>query len=104
MSAPDHRDVILTDVAAIRSGPIEANAHPAQTFRPHVFPRITLPAQGVWGSADAYLGETQMAASAQMVDAPWRYTRLEGAGHWLPLDRPDEVTRLVLEWLARADA
>ena len=77
-----------------------ANAHPAQTFRRLEFPRVSVPTLGIWGSADPYLEEAQMAGSAALVDAAWRYERLEGAGHWLPLDRPEDVSRLVLEWLA----
>ncbi|MEQ8662466.1 MAG: alpha/beta hydrolase, partial [Gammaproteobacteria bacterium] len=78
-----------------------ANAHPAQTFRALSFPRVAVPTLGVWGSADPYLEEAQMAGSGAYVDAAWRYERLEGAGHWLPLDRAAAVGELVLAWLAR---
>lgn len=81
-----------------------ANAHPAQTFRELSFPRVNVPAQGLWGSADPYLTEAQMVASASHVDGHWRYIRVEGAGHWLPLDRPQAVTRHVLDWLAAVAA
>lgn len=77
-----------------------ANAHPAQTFRKLAFPRVAVRTLGLFGSADPYLEEAQMVASGAYVDAPWRYQRLEGAGHWLPLDRPQAVTALLLEWLA----
>jgi hypothetical protein len=29
----------------------------------------------------------------------WRYERIEGGSHWPMLDRLDEVTRLILDWL-----
>jgi pimeloyl-ACP methyl ester carboxylesterase len=28
---------------------------------------------------------------------------LEGCGHWVPQERPDEVNDLLLDWLRRAD-
>jgi len=35
------------------------------------------------------------------VDAPWVYERIEGAGHWLPLERPDRVADLAVDWFRR---
>lgn len=65
-----------------------------------VMPRVTVPTLGVWSSGDAYLTETQMVASAGYVDAPWRYERIEGASHWLMLDQPARVARLLADYLA----
>ena len=45
------------------------------------------------------LTEAQMRESARFVDGPFRYERLD-AGHWLMLDRPDEVNRLLVDFLA----
>ena len=36
---------------------------------------------------------------APFVEAPWRYERIEGAGHWLQLERPEEVNALLLDFL-----
>ena len=80
-----------------------ANAHPAQTFRPLAFPRVTVPTLGLWGSADPYLTEAQMVASADYVDASWTYRRVEGAGHWLQLDQPAAINTLLKEWLGDRD-
>jgi pimeloyl-ACP methyl ester carboxylesterase len=63
-------------------------------------PKVRAPTLGIWSSGDAYLTEAQMVRSSEFVAAPWRYERLEGASHWLQLDRPAEVNRLVLEFLA----
>ena len=30
---------------------------------------------------------------------PWRYERVEGAGHWMQLDAPDTVNALLLDFL-----
>ena len=62
-------------------------------------PAVTVPTLGVWSSGDAYLTEAPMTASAEFVKAPWRYERVEGASHWLMLDRPDVVNRLLVEYL-----
>ncbi len=34
-----------------------------------------------------------MQASAAYVTGPWRYERIDGAGHWMQLDAPDELNR-----------
>ena len=65
-----------------------------------VMPRVTVPTMGIWSSGDIYLTETQMVASGGYVDAEWRYERLEGATHWLMLDRPEQVSALLLDFLA----
>jgi len=53
----------------------------------------------VWGSTDFALGEEQMTDSVQYLTGPWRYERIEGAGHWVPLERPQEFTALLLDFL-----
>jgi pimeloyl-ACP methyl ester carboxylesterase len=40
-----------------------------------------------------------MVRSAAHVTGPWRYERIEGAGHWMQLDRPDRINELLLEFL-----
>ena len=64
-----------------------------------VMPRVRVPTLGVWSSGDAYLTEVQMVGSAAWMDAEWRYARLEGATHWLMLDRPRDVSNLILDFL-----
>lgn len=54
---------------------------------------------GLWGADDPFLLEPQIAMSAGAVAAPWRYERIEGAGHWLMLDQPDPLNTLLLEFL-----
>lgn len=63
-------------------------------------PPVTVPALGIWSDGDDYLTEQQMTASADHVLAEWRYERIHGAGHWIPLDAPDAVTRLLVTTLA----
>ena len=54
---------------------------------------------GVWSDGDPFLLEPQIAMSAAAVDAPWRYERVSGAGHWLMLDQPAALNRLLLQFL-----
>jgi pimeloyl-ACP methyl ester carboxylesterase len=63
------------------------------------FPSVAARTLGVWSSGDAYLTEAQMIGSAPFVSGGWRYVRVEGASHWLQLDRPEEVNRLLLDFL-----
>lgn len=63
-------------------------------------PPVAVPVLGVYSTADMALVEAQMTGSARYVNAPWRYQRLDGVGHWLQIERPDEVNRLLLDWFA----
>jgi len=77
-----------------------ANSGPERWLQPRPpLPKVRAPTLGIWPSGDAYLTEAQMTSSAAHVAGPWRYHRLEGASHWLQLDRPEEVNRLVLDFL-----
>ena len=78
-----------------------ANTRP-ETFLapPPDYPPIDLPVMGVWSTKDRALVESQMADSGRHVAGPWRYERIEGAGHWIPLEAPDRFNPLLLEWLA----
>jgi pimeloyl-ACP methyl ester carboxylesterase len=77
-----------------------ANAKPWERPQQDV-PNVAAPTMGMWGSRDVALTERQMVDSADYVDGPFRYERLEGAGHWMMLERPGEVNDLLLEFLAK---
>ena len=76
---------------------------PAESWAgpPPQLPPVQAPAMGVWSTGDIALSEVQMTDSAQSVAGPWRYERLEGPGHWMQLDAPDQVSQLLLDFLAR---
>jgi pimeloyl-ACP methyl ester carboxylesterase len=59
-----------------------------------------VPTLGVWSDRDVFLAEDQMRNSERRMQADWRYQRVEGAGHWLPLERPAEIADMALEWFA----
>jgi len=63
-------------------------------------PPIMVPTRGVWGTGDLHQTDWPMTNSGQFV-APnkFSYTQIDGAGHWMQLDKPDEVNKLLLDWL-----
>lgn len=86
--------------------PTEVEAYtmdlPPERFRQSILglPPVKAPTMGVWSSEDPALTEGQMIRSASQVAGPWRYERLDGPGHWLQLEAPSEVNRLLIEFLS----
>jgi len=62
-------------------------------------PAVKADTLGIWSTGDLYLTEEAMTRSAQAVEGQWRYERFEGS-HWVPLDQPDRLNRLLLEFLS----
>ena len=62
-------------------------------------PAVKANTLGIWSTGDLYLTEEAMTRSAQAVEGQWRYERFEGS-HWVPLDQPDRLNRLLLEFLS----
>lgn len=78
-----------------------ANLHPRTLVEPALqLPPVVAPTLGVWSSGDFALTETQMKRSERFVEGPWRYERVEGAGHWMQWEAPDEVNDLLLDFLS----
>jgi pimeloyl-ACP methyl ester carboxylesterase len=69
------------------------------TGRGPQLPPVQAPTLGVWSAGDLYLTEGAMIRSADRVHGPWRYVRFEDASHWIPLDQPDRLNALLLEFL-----
>jgi pimeloyl-ACP methyl ester carboxylesterase len=65
------------------------------------FPQIDKPVLGIWGANDHALTEESMTDSQAQVSGPWRYERFEDAGHWIPLDQPDRLNGLLLDFFKR---
>jgi len=75
---------------------------PESLVQPPVpLPPVTVPAMGMWSSGDFALVEEGMTGSARYVSGPWRYERIDGAGHWLQLDAPGQVNTLLLDFLGQ---
>lgn len=102
-SHPD-RDAVLAalgEPGALTAsfGWYRANAHPRTIVDPPPqLPPIACPVMGVWATRDVALTEAQMTGSEKYVEGPWRYERLE-AGHWMQLDAPEELNRLLADFL-----
>ncbi len=79
-----------------------ANVGPETWVGPPVeLPPVQAPVMGVWSTGDFALTEVQMTDSAKNVAGPWRYERLDGPGHWMQLEAPDQVNTLLLDFLPR---
>ena len=77
-----------------------ANLPPASLLRSRAgVPPVRVPTMGLWSSGDRFLIEAQMVGSGDYVDAEWRYERLEGIGHWMQLEAPEEVNALLVDFL-----
>jgi len=82
-----------------------ANAHPRRLVSPSPpAPSCAVPTLGVWSDGDMALTERQMTGSEEHVAGEWEYRRIEGASHWIPLDVPDELNEILLDWLNRHPA
>jgi pimeloyl-ACP methyl ester carboxylesterase len=79
-----------------------ANIPPESWVGPPLeLPPVQAPAMGVWSTGDFALTEAQMTGSAPFCANGFRYERLAGAGHWMQLEAPDQVTGLLLDFLPR---
>jgi pimeloyl-ACP methyl ester carboxylesterase len=63
-------------------------------------PSVACPALGVWSTHDFACGEQQVIDSADHVTGPWRYERIDNAGHWIPLAAPRRLNDLLVEFLS----
>ncbi len=74
-----------------------ANLPPDAFVRPvPVLEPVAVPVTGVWSSADLALTEGQMRESGRYCARGFTYHRLEGVGHWVPLEAPDALAALIL--------
>jgi pimeloyl-ACP methyl ester carboxylesterase len=98
-------DAVVAELKANRSltpalNYYRANLPPEAWLRPgRELPPINMPTMGVWSSGDIALTERQMTDSALNVAGSWRYERLDGPGHWMQLEVPDAVNRLLIDFL-----
>ena len=79
-----------------------ANVGPESWVGPPLeLPPVQAPAMGLWSTGDIALTEVQMTDSAKNMGGSWRYERLDGPGHWMQLEAPDQVNALLLDFLPR---
>ena len=58
--------------------------------------KVSAPTVLVWGDQDPALGRLQAETTAEHMTGDYRLEVLEGAGHWLQFERPDEVGRTLV--------
>jgi len=63
---------------------------------------IEVPTMYVWSTNDVALGREAAEATSAYVDGRYRFEVLEGVSHWIPEERPAELSRLLLEHLGAA--
>ncbi|WP_156764095.1 alpha/beta fold hydrolase [Mycobacterium sp. 852002-50816_SCH5313054-b] len=61
--------------------------------------KIAVPCLFMAGTADPVLGFTSTDRSSEAISGPYRQVLIEGAGHWLQQERPQEVNATLLEFL-----
>ena len=62
---------------------------------------VACPVLGLWSDRDHYLTEDPLRTSGERIKGPFRYEKVTGASHWMMVDRPDEVNRLLLGFLRK---
>lgn len=106
---PDHDSVAarLRDPGALTAslGVYRAILPPESLLtQPTELPPIQAPTMAVWSTGDLAVTEEALTGSAAFIAGPWRYERIEGAGHWMQFDAPDQVNRLLLDFLRQVPA
>ncbi len=102
-------DLFIADLA--RPGRLTAALNwyrvnlPAEVlFRPFApLPKVRAPTLAIWSTGDDYLVEGPLLNSGEYVEGSWRYERIEAASHFVQVDEPAAVNRLILEHLRGTD-
>ncbi len=66
---------------------------------PPILPPVQAPTLGVWSSGDVALTEAQMVNSAAYCAHGFTYVRLDGLGHWTPLEAPGAIAAAIVDHL-----
>ena len=62
---------------------------------------ITVPALFVGGTDDPVLNFTRIDRAGEVAKGPYREVMLDGAGHWIQQERPDEINAELLAFLSQ---
>ena len=65
--------------------------------------RIEVPALFVGGTADPIAPTMNPARAGEVVAGPYTVEMIDGAGHWVQQERPDEVNKVLLRFLREVD-
>ena len=61
--------------------------------------KIAVPSLFIAGTADPVLSFTRRDRVSEVISGPYREVMIDGAGHWLQQERPDQVNAALLEFL-----
>ena len=84
-----------------RPGALTAGLNWYRAPRTPAAPPVTIPVLGIWSDGDAYLTEHPVRTSGERMEGPFQYERISGASHWMMLDKPAELNRLLLGFLTK---
>jgi len=56
---------------------------------------VKVPVLGIYGTNDLYLSKEQMVNSEKYIAAKFSYYEMNGAGHWIQLERPEELVQAI---------
>ncbi|MGI9601064.1 MAG: alpha/beta fold hydrolase [Acidimicrobiales bacterium] len=88
---------VLSNEDAMRSA---LNWYRASGINESVLGPVTIPTMYIWSDADDALGPDAAAATGDHVTGPYRFEVLEGVNHWVPEQAPEDVSNLLVEFLA----
>jgi len=63
--------------------------------------KVIAPTTLLWGDQDPALGRRSAEGTAKYMTGEYRLVVLEGAGHWLQFERPDEVSRTMVQVVSK---
>jgi pimeloyl-ACP methyl ester carboxylesterase len=63
--------------------------------------KVEAPTALIWGDQDPFLRRLQAEKTAEHMSGEYRLEVLEGAGHWLQFERPDEVGRILVDAITK---
>lgn len=88
--------------ALMEPGAIEAamNWYRAGSLSASAVPKISVPTLYVWGVEDATVGRVAATLTRDYVQASYRFVQMEGAGHFLVDQFPDQTSALLLEHIS----
>jgi pimeloyl-ACP methyl ester carboxylesterase len=65
------------------------------------FGLCSVPTCGIYSCGDVALTPQQMRNSDRFMQADWRYIEIADTSHWIPVEKPDELARHILDWFRR---
>ncbi len=73
-------------------------------FKPDFSASFQLPAikcnvMGIWSDGDIYLMESHVINSHENIEGTWRYEKITNASHWVMLEKPDQINKLLIDFL-----